>query len=90
MRPSNPAQIERAVGRRVAELRIARGWTQERFAEKLAVSVQYLRRIELGQTHISVEKLVVLANALRVIPAALLEKPQSMTVRRGRPPASSV
>jgi transcriptional regulator with XRE-family HTH domain len=77
--------VERAVGRRVAELRSARGWTQERFAEKLAVSVQYLRRIELGQTHVTVPKLVELANMLRVVPAALFEKPRSLAVRRGRP-----
>jgi transcriptional regulator with XRE-family HTH domain len=89
VRPASPAQVERVVGRRVAELRGQRGWTQERFAEKLGVSVQYLRRIELAQTHVTVPKLVELANALRVIPAALLERPQSMVVRRGRPPASS-
>lgn len=85
MRPVSPAQVERALGRRVAELRNARGWTQERFAERLAVSVQYLRRIELGQTHVTVPKLVELANALRVLPADLFRKPRSMLVRRGRP-----
>jgi transcriptional regulator with XRE-family HTH domain len=76
---------ERAVGRRVAELRGDRGWTQETFAERLGVSVQYLRRIELGKTHITVPKLVEFANALRVAPAALFAKPRSMTVQRGRP-----
>lgn len=69
----------------MAELRTERGWTQEDFAEKLSVSVQYLRRIELAQTHMTVPKLVELANALRVAPAALFAKPRSMAVHRGRP-----
>jgi transcriptional regulator with XRE-family HTH domain len=90
VRASNPAQVERAVGRRVAELRSERGWTQEAFAGKLGVSVQYLRRIELGQTHITVPKLVELANALRVQPAALFDKPRSLVVKRGRPKRGGV
>jgi transcriptional regulator with XRE-family HTH domain len=89
VRPVNPAQVQRVVGRRVAELWVLRGMTQERFAESLVVSVQYLRRIELAQTHVTIPKLVELANALRVPPAALLEKPQSMQVRRGRLVTSS-
>jgi transcriptional regulator with XRE-family HTH domain len=89
VRPTNPAHVERAVGRRVAELRTERGWTQEALAERLGVSIQYLRRIELGQTHVTVPKLVELANALRVVPGALFEKPRSITIRRGRPPSRS-
>ena len=89
MRPSNPAHVERAVGRRVAELRTERGWTQEALAERLGVSIQYLRRIELGQTHVTVPKLVELANTLRVAPGALFDKPRSLAVRRGRPSSGS-
>ncbi len=85
MRPADPQSVQRALGRRVAEVRADRGWTQEAFAERLVVSVQYLRRIELGQTRLTVPKLVELANALRVAPVVLFAKPRSMAVQRGRP-----
>jgi transcriptional regulator with XRE-family HTH domain len=85
VRASDPARVEQAIGRRIAELRAGLGWTQEQFAERLGVSVQYIRRIELAHTHVTVPKLVALANALRVAPGALFQKPASMVVRRGRP-----
>ncbi len=85
MRAADPERVARAVGRRVAELRIERGWTQEAFAERLRVSIQYLRRIELAQTNVTLAQLVKLANGLRVPPKALFEAPESLVVRRGRP-----
>lgn len=85
MRPAQPERVARALGRRIAELRADHGWTQDSFAERLGVSVQYLRRIELARTNLTVPKLVELANALRVRVAELFEAPRSMDVRRGRP-----
>jgi transcriptional regulator with XRE-family HTH domain len=85
VRPSDPERVARALGRRIAELRTDHGWTQDLFAERLGVSVQYLRRIELARTNLTVPKLVGLANALRVRVAELFESPRSLDVRRGRP-----
>ena len=85
MRAADPERVARAVGRRVAELRAARGWSQETFAEAIGVSIQYLRRIELAHTNVTLAQLVKLANGLRVPPKALLEAPSSLVVRRGRP-----
>jgi transcriptional regulator with XRE-family HTH domain len=70
----------------VAEIRAEREWTQEQFAQRLSVSVQYLRRIELAQTNLTIPRLVELANALRTTVQALFEKPRSVAVRKGRPP----
>lgn len=85
MRAADPKRVARAVGRRIAELRTERGWTQETFAEALGVSIQYLRRIELAQTNVTLAQLVRLANALHVAPKALFEPPASLIVQRGRP-----
>jgi transcriptional regulator with XRE-family HTH domain len=85
VRAADPERVARAVGRRVAELRAERGWTQEAFAESLGVSIQYLRRVELAQTNVTLSQLVRLANGLRVPASALFDAPASLVVRRGRP-----
>jgi transcriptional regulator with XRE-family HTH domain len=69
----------------VAEIRSDRGWTQEQFAKKLNVTVQYLRRIELAHTNLTIPRLVEVANALKVSVQVLFEKPRTMVVARGRP-----
>ena len=85
MRPSEPQRVARAVARRIAELRVARGFTQEAFAEKLDVSVQYLRRVEYAQTNLTVVQLVRIANSLGVRVERLFVKPKTMAVKVGRP-----
>jgi transcriptional regulator with XRE-family HTH domain len=85
VRPSNPQEVARRLGRRIAELRADHGWTQEDFAESLGVSVQYLRRIELAKTNLTIPRVVELANALHVRVPVLFESPRSMAVKRGRP-----
>ena len=69
----------------MAELRTERGLTQEAFAEALGVSIQYLRRIELANVNVTLSQLVRLANALRVPPRLLFDRPASLKVKRGRP-----
>ncbi len=56
----------RNVGRRVLELRRKHQWTQETAAERMALDVVTLRRIEAGKHFITVRTLVRLANALGV------------------------
>ena len=73
------------VGRRVAELRVGRGWTQETFAERVSRSVQWVRRIEAG-ANITLTTFFGLARVLGARPADLLARPKSRVVRQGRPP----
>jgi transcriptional regulator with XRE-family HTH domain len=63
---------EAAVGAEVRRLRRARGWTQERLAEKAALSTYFIGEVERGQTHVSVRSLCQLADALGVRAADLL------------------
>lgn len=82
---SDAEPVLRRLGRRVAELRKARGWTQEGMAELLDVTPRYVQAIEAGGENLSVGSLVRLAKVLRVRLPALFERPASMTRKAGRP-----
>lgn len=78
-------EVLRDLGRRVAELRAARGLTQERFAEDANITAQYLQRIEAGRENLTVRSLVRLAGLLHVSVTDLFAKPAQREVRPGRP-----
>jgi transcriptional regulator with XRE-family HTH domain len=73
------------VGRRIAELRAARGWTQEELAVRLRMTVRRVRRYEAGG-NLTLRTLERVAKALAVTPRALLDPPLSRERRGpGRP-----
>lgn len=89
MRPIDADQLIRDLGRRLAEVRVTRGLTQEKLADEMGISVKYLQRLERGR-NMSLRTLVDFANRLRVsLPDLLLVPPRSREVRVGRPPARS-
>lgn len=78
-------QILRNLGRRIAEVRIARGLTQDAMAEELQISTKYLQRLERGRS-MTLRTLIHLANTLKVSLESLLLTPaKSMSVQIGRP-----
>jgi len=81
----DPDRLILLVGRRVAELRRARGLTQEAFAESASVSVKYVQSVEQGRQNLSLRSLSRLANLLRVAPAELFRTPRSAPAKPGRP-----
>ena len=52
------------LGRRVRELRHARGWTQEQLAERAVLSYKFIGEIERGTVNPTLSTLVSLADAL--------------------------
>jgi len=56
--------ILRSLGRRVRELRDAKGWSQERLAEEAYMDRSYLAGIERGLRNPSVRNLLKIASAL--------------------------
>jgi transcriptional regulator with XRE-family HTH domain len=73
------------VGRRIAETRVARGWTQEECAVRLRLTVRRLRRFEAG-ANVTLRTLERIARGLGVDVRTLLEPPASHGPRRpGRP-----
>lgn len=87
MRKLDPDRSQKDVGRRIAEVRADRGWTQEQLAERLGIQTNNLQRMELGMQNLTLRSIVRVANGLGVPLATLFEIPRSRIVRTGRPPA---
>jgi transcriptional regulator with XRE-family HTH domain len=75
--------ILRGIGRRIAELRVARNITQEELAERLDVSVGYVRQVEGGAKNLSVRSLAAFADVVGADVAELLRTPRT-TGKRAR------
>jgi transcriptional regulator with XRE-family HTH domain len=73
------------VGRRVAEVRRARGWTQERLAEALGVGPVTLSRLETGHRALSLSTLAGIAGALEVTLGDLLDVETRLPAPRREP-----
>lgn len=73
------------VGRRVAELRADRGFTQEQFAEKIRREKSHVQTIEQGHLNLTLRSMLHLADHLGVKVRDLLIPPRSRDVTRGRP-----
>lgn len=78
-------EVIRNVGRRVRELRLRRGWTQEEMAEKLNIALRNFQQMERGRQNLTLRTMVRLARLLGVRTIKLMEEPESPTVSRGRP-----
>lgn len=55
-----------SIGKRIKELRIAKGWTQAKLAEKSGVEPSNISHIERAATKLSLPTLINIANALEV------------------------
>ncbi len=75
--------ILRGIGRRIAELRVAQNITQEELAERLDVSVGYVRQVEGGVKNLSVRSLAAFADVVGAEVAELLRPPRT-TGKRAR------
>ena len=60
-------------GRRLAECRKAKGWSQERLSLESGVARSYLGGVERGQRNIALINICRLADALGVTPAELMD-----------------
>jgi len=82
----NVSQVIHGIGRKIAELRTAKGWSQARFAEVLGIALQNVQRMEQGRQNFTVRTLVNIARKLGCEPRDLWSVPESPTRGRGRPP----
>ena len=60
-------------GRRLAEIRRAKGWSQEKLALESGIARSYLGGVERGQRNIALLNICKLADTLEVPPGTLLE-----------------
>lgn len=61
-------------GKRLKELRLKRGLSQEALAERAGIHRNYLGGIERGERNVSLSSILKIAAALKVKPTKLLEK----------------
>jgi transcriptional regulator with XRE-family HTH domain len=78
-------------GKRLAELRKEHGWSQERLALESGLARSYLGEVERGKRNIALVNICILANTLRVAPAALLDfgQPTQNPPNERSPPATT-
>lgn len=86
MAGNDPEALLRRIGRRVAELRVDKDWTQAGLAEALGVSTPYVASIESGRENLTIRSLCKLADAFEAPMKTLLRAPKRTTPpKRGRP-----
>ena len=54
------------IGKRIKELRVQRGYSQNRFADFACISQAHLRRVEMGVADITVGHLQLICDALNI------------------------
>jgi transcriptional regulator with XRE-family HTH domain len=64
MREKNPTLIK--IGKRIRELRKAKGFSQESFANEVGLDRTYMGSVERGERNIAVLNLIKIAKALKV------------------------
>jgi transcriptional regulator with XRE-family HTH domain len=74
-----------ALGQRVRELRQAKGYSQESFADKCGVHRTFMGTIERGESNLSFQNIVKVAEALGVSLAALFADLETTARKIGAP-----
>lgn len=59
-------ELQRRLGRRIRELRLKRGWTQDVFADKSGFHRAQVGAFERGELNVTLASLVLLAQSLKV------------------------
>ena len=90
MAEETPQTVLDDVGRRVAELRQERGWTQRHVADALGMLIADYQAIERGRRNCTMRTLVHVARAFGVATRDLFAAPATRGARRpGRPKRST-
>ncbi len=65
--------IKKQLGKKIKELRLRAGYSQEELASKAGLHRTYISDIERGERNVSVENIKKIADALNVDPSELLK-----------------
>ena len=67
------AELQKAVGARIRELRMARGWSQESYADICEIHRSHMGEIERGEVDAAISTLAKLAKGLDITVSAMLK-----------------
>jgi transcriptional regulator with XRE-family HTH domain len=67
------AEIQKAFGARVRELRTARGWSQEAFADICEIHRSHMGEIERGEVDVAISTLHKIAKGFDITGSAILK-----------------
>lgn len=65
--------VQKALGSRIRELRLKKGWSQEAFADVCGIHRSHMGEIERGETNLTLSTLLVLSRHLGVPVASLFK-----------------
>lgn len=65
--------MDNYIGENIKRARIKAGYTQEKLAEKIDVSLSVISRLETGRTMVSVEKILRIARVLNAPVSCIFE-----------------
>jgi transcriptional regulator with XRE-family HTH domain len=65
--------VQRQFGKRLAELRKAKGWSQEKLSLEAEIARSYLGGVERGQRNIALVNICKLAKTLGIKPSELMD-----------------
>jgi transcriptional regulator with XRE-family HTH domain len=82
---NNPDKTIENIGRRVAEIRLKLGLTQDALAEKAGITGGYIRQIEGGRKNMRINTLCKIADILECQTRDLFEIPTTKKPTSGRP-----
>jgi transcriptional regulator with XRE-family HTH domain len=85
VRSENVLRYLRFIAANTRKHRQRLGYTQEELAEIADLDLRFIQRIERASTNLSISVLVALADALRVVPTALMRAAKLAPARPGRP-----
>jgi len=63
--------IQKALGSRIRELRLKRGWSQEEFADHCGIHRSHMGEIERGETNLTLSTILVISQKLEITISAL-------------------
>ena len=67
------AELQKAVGARIRELRMARGWSQESYADICEIHRSHMGEIERGEVDAAISTLAKLAKGLDITVSTMLK-----------------
>lgn len=65
-RENNKEELLRQIGGRLRRIRLEKGWTQDKMAERLGITKAFYGKIERGESSIALEKLALLNESMDI------------------------